>query len=150
MQIFEFYLIVGIVLVALEMVVPGFVLAPLGMAAIATSGVAWLTDNLFVQGLTFAAVSAGLFVALRAWNTVRTRPSAEQGTFGLVGQTGVLVESPKSIEKPGKVKVFADEFEILWDDSPEFEAIKALEPGSRVRVSRVLGNKVVVHRAQGG
>ena len=150
MQIFQFYLIVGIVLIALEMVAPGFVLAPLGVAAIATSGVAWLTNNLLLQGLTFAAVSAALFVGIRAWNTFHPQSSSEKGTFGLVGQTGVLLERPESADRPGRIKIFSDVFEILWDDSPELEAVRSLEPGQRVRVSRVLGNRVVVHRAQGG
>jgi len=150
MQIHQFYLIIGIVFVALEIVIPGFVLAPLGIAAIATAGVAYLTDNLLLQGLAFAGVSAALFAGVRAWNARRPKLAAEQGTFGLVGQTGILVEKAESVHKPGRVKVFSDEFEILWDESPELDAIRELEPGQRVRVVRVLGNKVIIHRAQGG
>jgi membrane protein implicated in regulation of membrane protease activity len=147
---YQFYLVVGVVLIALEIVVPGFVLAPLGLAALVTAGVAALTDNLIWQASAFAASAIALFVGFRSWGALRSDRTAAEGTFGLVGQFGVLLETPESLEKPGRVKVFSDEFEIHWDDSPDLAAAKEIDPGSRVRVTRVVGNKVVVHRAQGG
>jgi membrane protein implicated in regulation of membrane protease activity len=146
METYQFYLTVGIVLVGLEIVVPGFVLAPLGVAAMATAGVAYFSGSAIFQALTFAAVSAGLFVSLRSWNKSRLAAPKEQGTFGLVGQSGLLVEPPSSPALPGRVKVFSDEFELLWEDTPEFEDLKQLEPGQRIRVIRVLGNRVSVRR----
>jgi membrane protein implicated in regulation of membrane protease activity len=148
-EVFQFYLILGVVLIALEIVVPGFVLAPLGLAALATAGVASLTENFVLHFLTFSIVATALFVSLRYWNRTRISKPKEQGTFGLIGQSGLLIEAPRSPSLPGRVKVFADEYEILWDDSESVETLKECEPGTPVRIVRVLGNRVQVQKSQG-
>lgn len=150
MDIAKFYIVIGIVLIALEIVVPGFVLAPLGVAALVTAGVSVLDPHPVVQAITFALTAGVLFVLLRKWNATRMAKPREEGSFGVVGQSGLLLEPPESPSRPGRVKVFADEFDLLWEDSPEFDVIKELEPGARVRVVRVVGNRVVIQRIQGG
>lgn len=145
MATYQTYIIVGVLLIGLEIFVPGFVLAPLGIASLLTAGVAAFTDSAVAQLATFSASALLIFFGLKYWYVGRSVAGAASSEFGLVGKVGTLVEPCVSPLQPGRVRVFADTWEVYWDDrDPALEGIKACPPGTRMEVIAVVGNRVSV------
>jgi len=149
MDDWQLYVTVGLVLVALEIVVPGFILAPIGIAALVTGCAAFLGAGPLLQALAFALTAGALFIALRFWNKSRFARPVSGGDFGPIGQVGEVIVASESAARPGRVKVFSDEFEILPTDEVPTSR-ERYSVGDRVRVARVVGNKVVVQRILNG
>lgn len=145
MQNSHLYLVVGLVLTALEIVVPGFVLLPIGLAAMAAAGVAVFTESVLVHVFAFVLTALTLFYALSKWNLSPFGRQRVSDQFGLPGKIGTLVELIESPAQSGRVKVYGDVFDVYWDDAdPRMQELCVLELGARVRITRVVGIKVSV------
>ena len=145
----QIYILVGVLLMALEIVVPGFVLAPLGLACLFTAGVAFFSGSIFVQLTSFCFFAMAIFISLSFWKRASGESAAAVPQFGLVGKVGTLVELCMSALQPGKVSVFGVEWEILWDDlNPELSQLQGLPLGARLRVKSIVGNKVIVEKLE--
>lgn len=133
------WIIGGLIIAALEMIVPGFVIIWFGVAAVATGILALFVRNTYVQLGTFAVLS-GLLVFLAQWISRRiTRPEPEPtGANRMPGAVGVVVQEIVPGEV-GRVKVIGEEWRA--------EANVALAPGRRIRVLRVDGTRLIVEPA---
>jgi membrane protein implicated in regulation of membrane protease activity len=143
MDAFQIYLVLGILLIGLEIFVPGFVLAPIGVAALATSLVAWFLPYALAHALTFALVALLMFWCVQRFSHL-VMGHKKSEAFGLVGARAILIEAPVSLAQPGSVKVFADTFDILWDANDLPEAALGWTPGKVFVVTKVVGNKVAL------
>ena len=134
------WMIAGLVIAALEMVVPGFVIIWFGVAAVLTGILAFFVHNTYFQLGAFAVLS-GLLVFLAQWIGRRiTRPEPEPaGANRMPGAIGTVVQDilPGDV---GRVKVTGEEWRA--------EAEVAIAKGKRIRVLRVEGTRVIVEPAE--
>ena len=136
-------------LIGLEIFVPDFVLAPLGLATIAAAAAAWLSPtNLVIHAITFAAATGLFFWGARRVAEFLSKRQSVTGTnshFGLEGKTVTLIARVVDWSNPGRVKLYADEFDLLWVEQIPGQALE-WEIGDQLKVTKILGNKVSVER----
>jgi membrane protein implicated in regulation of membrane protease activity len=141
---YQLYLIAGLALIGLEIFVPGFVLAPLGLATLVMAGVAWLTDNLLLQSLAFTVTAGFAFWGTQKFAKLLYRVKGHRpGDFGIVGKQVTLIEPVQTLQHPGRVKLFADEFDIHWEKHIPKGCLE-WQTGKQLTVKSVLGNRVIV------
>ncbi|MGQ9707673.1 MAG: NfeD family protein [bacterium] len=130
------WIIIGLVLAALEMVVPGLVIIWFGLAAVITGIIALFIHNPVVHYIAFVVFS-GLGVFLAQWIGKKiTRPEPEPvGALRLSGAHGLVVQDIRPPE-PGRVKVTGEEWLA--------ESNQTIATGTRVRVLRVDGTHLIV------
>ncbi|MEO0081948.1 MAG: NfeD family protein [candidate division WOR-3 bacterium] len=134
-----FWIVAGLVIAALEMVVPGFFIIWFGVAGVVTGILAIFIRNQWAQFGIFLGLSAVLVMCSRLIARRITKPEPEPvGAMRLVGVEGVVV---RTIEpgNPGRVKVIGEEWRA--------EASRAIPAGTRVKVVRVEGTRVMVEEA---
>lgn len=130
------WIVLGLILAALEMVVPGLVIIWFGIGALVTGIIAIFIRSPYIQYGIFLVVS-GLGVFLAQWIGKKiTKPEPEPvGALRLTGVVGVVV---KEIKPPdlGRVKVSGEEWLA--------EAKLPVGVGAKVKVLRVDGTHLIV------
>ncbi len=130
------WLVCGVVLAALEILVPGLVVIWFGIAAIATGLLAFLIPNQFIQFAIFVVLSGTLVLLSQRIARRITKPEPEPvGANRMTGAVGIVSQEIRPPEV-GRIKVAGDEWRA--------EAGVALGVGTRVRVRRVDGTRVFV------
>ena len=135
------WVILGLVLVGLELVVPGGVLIWLGIAAIATGlidgvlGLSWQISTLVFAGLSVVAVLAGRLISRPV---VRAEDPSGLNRRGeaLVGQAFTL-EAP-IVGGEGRVRIGDSSWRVVGPDT---------QSGTVVTVVQIDGATLVVERA---
>ncbi len=137
--------VIGLVLLILELLVPGVFLMWVGIAAIATGAISlavwqqgfwmWEVQLLVFAALSLASVLIGRKVMSRS-NDQTDEPNLNQRTQGLVGRTAVLTEA--IAEGHGRIKL---------DDTVWVVSGPDLPAGSRVRVASSSGVNLTVEPA---
>lgn len=131
-----FWIVIGLVITALEMVVPGFVIIWFGVAGLVTGILAFFIRSPLAQVLIFCGLSAILVTTSQLIARRITKPEPEPvGANRLIGIEGLVI---RPIEPPniGRVKVLGEEWRA--------EAQTSLAAGDRVRVEKVDGTRLVV------
>ncbi|MEU5695307.1 NfeD family protein [Actinosynnema sp. NPDC020468] len=132
------WLILGVVLVAAEVLSGDFVLVLLGVAAFGAAGAAAVGLDVLISAAVFAAVSLGLLIGVRP--AVKRRLALGQGhrsgTEALVGGTAIVVSTVDGHD--GRVRIGGE----VWSArSIDHEVI---EPGAAVTVVEISGATAVV------
>ncbi|MEO0074124.1 MAG: NfeD family protein [candidate division WOR-3 bacterium] len=132
----------GLVIAALEMIIPGNVIIWFGAAAVLTGLLAFLVHNTYVL-FGFFLLASGLMVFLAQWIGRKiTRPEpAPVGANRFDGVEAVVMAEIRPSE-PGRVKVFGEEWRAESDE--------VLKKGERVRVVKVDGTRLIVERKTEG
>ncbi|MBL4614040.1 MAG: NfeD family protein [Magnetovibrio sp.] len=131
---FWHWLIAGVILIAFEMVVPGVVFMWLGIAAILTGMVAWISPELAMEWLLiiFAVLSVVSVVAGRTYlkrNPLKTdHATLNRRGEQYIGRHFTLCEP--IVVGFGKIKVDDTTWKVMGDDMPE---------GAKVEVVAVQG-----------
>jgi len=134
--------ILGLLLVALEMVTPSFFIMFFGMGALAASAVAALGYSLIVQLLAFLVTTFICFVFLRKYALrMRGGPMIQTNYDALVGKTGIVIKTIAMETGLGQVKVRGEDWSALAETSTE------IAPGEMVEVVAVSGVRLIVRRA---
>lgn len=133
------YAIIGIILLILEVVVPGFILLPIGIAFLLTAIVAFFIPSLEVTLLALAIMAPVSFLIIKKLFKKNNAPSVPTNIDGLVGKQGVTEESIPAGER-GYVKVYGDSWKVEGLVSEE------LPKGSKVVIDRVEGTKIFVRK----
>ena len=131
-----FWIAAGLIIAALEMVIPGFVIIWFGVAGLITGVVAFFVRDPLVQVVIFVVLSAVLVTMSQIISRRLTRPEPESvGAQRFEGASGQVI---RTIEPPntGRVKVGGEEWRA--------EASVRIEAGAKVRVVRVEGTRLVV------
>lgn len=81
-------------------------------------------------------------MGLCTWFFLSKQKHSKSHSFGPVGEVGFVMKAAESIVSPGRVKVFADEFDIVWSD----DAKQHLVMNEAVRILSIQGNKVTVEK----
>lgn len=132
------WLIVGIVLIAAEVLSGAFVLLMLGGGALAAAVSSALGASPLVDALVFAAVSVLLLLVARP--AIQRRMHAHHAVTGvdaLVGGPAVAVS--KVDAQGGQVKIGGD----VWS-ARSYDHGQVIEPGQRVTVMSISGATAVV------
>lgn len=130
------WIVAGLVLAALEMLVPGLVIIWFGVAAVVTGILAIFVRSPFIQFGVFIVLS-GLMVVFsqRIARRITHKEPEQVGANRMVGVTGLVVQ-PIAPPELGRVKVNGDEWRA--------EAKVAIARGARVRVLSVEGTRLIV------
>ncbi len=130
------WIIIGLILSALEMVVPGLVIIWFGAAAVITGVLAIFVHNPYFHYGAFLFLS-GLGVFLAQWIGRKiTRPEPEPvGALRLSGKTGLVIQEIAPPEL-GRVKVNGEEWLAQADET--------IKKGVKVQVLRVEGTRLIV------
>jgi membrane protein implicated in regulation of membrane protease activity len=133
------WLIVGLLLIAAEVLTADLTLAMLGVAALAAAGAAAFDVPLLAQGAAFATVAIGLVTLARpvlrkklhAGHHVKTNVDA------LVGSRAIVVSTVDA--HTGQVKLAGE----VWS-ARSYDETQVLEPGRSVTVMEISGATAVV------
>lgn len=137
-----FWIVAGLVIAALEMVVPGFVIIWFGVAAVVTGIVAFFVPSPVVQLGVFAVLSAVLVAGSQLIARRLTGPEPEPvGANRWLNARGVVIKDIRPPEM-GRVKILGEEWRAT--------AGTAIAAGSPVRVREVSGTHLVVEPGEEG
>lgn len=133
------WLIIGVLLVAAEVLSGEFVLLMLGVAALAAAGVSALDAPLWLELGVFAITSVALTTVARPMLKRRLQLGAGSvtGTDALVGSKAVVVEAVTA--HSGTVKLRGE----IWTARP-LDDTEQLEPGRSVTIMDIKGATAVV------
>lgn len=130
------WIIAGLVLAALEMIVPGFVIIWFGVAGVVTGILAIFVHNPYIQFSIFLVLSGVMVVFSQRIARKITRPEPERvGANRMVGATGLVIAEIKPPEF-GRVKIHGEEWRAA--------ALRELAVGAKVQVVAVDGTHLVV------
>ena len=126
-------------LCALEIVVPGFVILPFGLAAVVAGIAGFIGADPLVQAIIFIVASIGFFLALRplARRLNDSGPSDGIGSQRLINASGIVLEHIAEGDT-GLVRIDREEWRAESADG------RVLVPGTPIRVREVVGTRVVV------
>ncbi|MEU4766163.1 NfeD family protein [Actinosynnema sp. NPDC023794] len=132
------WLILGVVLVAAEILSGDFVLVMLGLAAFGAAGASALGADVVISGIVFGLVSLGLVVGARP--AIKRRMALgsghKSGVEALVGATAVVVSTVDG--HGGRVRIGGE----VW--SARSLDREVIEPGAEVTVVEISGATAVV------
>lgn len=133
------WVIVGVLLVAAEVLSGEFVLLMLGIGALAAAASAALAAPVWVCVLVFAVVSAGLVVGARPLlkRRLHVRDVSPTNVAALVGGQAMVVETVDA--QHGRVKLKGE----IWTARP-LDETQVLEIGRSVTVMDISGATAVV------
>jgi membrane protein implicated in regulation of membrane protease activity len=139
------WLIVAVASFILEIFIPGFWVAILGIGALAAAPLAALGAGTAWQILVFAVVSviAGIFfrpLALKYF--FKSSEKREANTNAMIGRKAKVI-SKITADEPGKAKIGSE----VWTAVPENEG-DTFEEGSMVEITAVDGAKIIVRSHQ--
>ena len=139
------WLIVAVASFILEIFIPGFWVAILGIGALAAAPLAALGAGTTWQILVFAVVSviAGIFfrpLALKYF--FKSSEKREANTNAMIGRKAKVITN-RTADEPGKAKIGSE----VWTAVPENEG-DTFEEGSMVEITAVDGAKIIVRSHQ--
>ena len=141
----QIWLIAGIVLLILEIITPGYVLANFGVAAIVSAVAAWMGADMTVQIIVFVVASFVSFLVVRpilSKTMLNKGKPTPTGASALIGKTAHVVERIPKAPDAGRVKIDGDNWQALSVDGSEIEA------GTIVKVVRTESIRLFVERSQ--
>lgn len=136
------WMIAGLILAALEMIVPGFVIIWFGVAGVITGILAIFVHNSYIQFGVFVVLSS--FMVIFSQRIARRITHAEPELVGANRWVGTIGRVIADIKPPefGRVKVHGEEWRAM--------AVHELPAGSEVRVVNIAGTHLVVESAKEG
>lgn len=132
------WLIVGVLLVAAEVLTGDLTLAMLGAAALAAAGTAMLIGSVPAQVAVFSVVAIGLVTVARPMLRKRLHSrDVKTNVEALVGSRAIVVSTVDAHQ--GQVKLAGE----VWS-ARSFDETQVFEPGQSVTVMRIAGATAVV------
>lgn len=123
------WLSLGVLLVALEILVPGFFMIWLGLAALATGVVAWIfAPSVPIQLGVFAILSLVALFGARTWlnrNPIESSdPLLNQRGSRLIGEVVMLTQAIENGR--GRAKVGDSEWAVRGPDAAQFAKVRII------------------------
>jgi membrane protein implicated in regulation of membrane protease activity len=136
---FWMWLGAAVLLSVAEIFTAGFFLLPFGIGAAAAAAVNYFNYSVAWQWTTFIAISALSLFALRRFSDHMTHePPQKVAGDRLIGKEGAVIARIDNQANTGRVRVEREEWVADSADG------SIMEPGTRVRVNRVVGVHLVV------
>lgn len=146
MEDWQIWIILGMALVILEIFIPGFVIAGVGIACLVSGLASYWGLGYGIQGATLIGVTMLFFVTIRPLfvkfvydSSGRTKTNVD----ALIGKTGRVTTRIDSRTGRGRVQVDGED----WKGVPE--GSDPLEKNTQVEIVSVSGAKLIVKRKEG-
>jgi membrane protein implicated in regulation of membrane protease activity len=144
MHAWHLWVIAAIILFIVEIYTPGFILASIGVACLASAAAALFGGGIYVQLITFSIANLVLFFALRPlfMKFLQSRNSTQVKTNvdALIGRIVTVVETIDNSANSGRVIIGGENWRAKSIDNTVFEA------GTSVKIVSVSGATVCVKR----
>lgn len=137
------WLIIGIIFIISEIFTVGFVMMPLGVAALASSLIAYLLPESGLAPQLAAFIVAGvvlIFFGQKLANKIAKDPGIKVGADRLVGAHGLVLERIDQAKNTGLVRVMQEE----WRASSEDNSV--IEKGEKITVVQMDGTHLTVKK----
>lgn len=139
LSIGQIYATLGIVLIILEVVVPGFVMLPIGVGFLITSAFVGLIPSVGGQLLLlFLSIILTFIFFSKVIKFKLQKARHLSNAESLVGQMGIVEEEINANSRKGYVKIYGDSWKAIAVDG------SVINVGSRVVVEKLDGNKIIV------
>lgn len=139
----QVFVIVGLLLAALEIFTPTFFALPAGIAFLMTAGFAvFLDDWVTLLVLLAANLTVVYFVFYRfVWPRME-RDAPKMNADAMSGKVATVTEPVDPAADRGEVKLYGDRFRVV--------ASQSFSVGARVMITGTQGNKVVIRALEEG
>jgi len=129
MEYWKYWTIAGIILFAVEIYTPGFVLASFGIACMCSGFAAVFSFSPEVQLIVFAVAAIFVFVTIRPFvqKFLYTGEKLATGTSALIGKTGKVEEKICNEDNVGRVMVGGESWKACSDNGQIIEANEIVE-----------------------
>ena len=141
MEVWQTWVVVGVILLIFEIFTPGFVTACFGIGCLAAGLASYLEFGYIVQTVIFCVVSVVLFLAIRPLvkkHLYKTGENIKTNVDALIGLVGLVDETIDPNTDSGRVRVGGDDWRALSFDDV------LIEKGKKVVVKKVEGTKIFV------
>ena len=141
MEVWQMWIVAGVILLIFEVFTPGFVTACFGIGCFAAGLLSYLGLGYIAQTVIFCIVSLGLFWTIRPLikkHLYKTGESIKTNVDALIGLVGFVDETIDPATDSGRVKVGGDDWRAVSLDDV------LIEKGKKVVVKKVEGTKVFV------
>lgn len=135
----QWLIVIGIILIILEVMTPGFVMLPMGIAFLITAGFSFFITE---TSALLTALAANLFVVFYVFIKF-IRPKYKKRHVAsnfetLIGQVATVEEDINNDIGTGYVKVYSDSWRALSEGNT------VIVKGKKVKILKIDGNKVIV------
>ena len=137
----QYWLIAAGLFLIAEIIIPGFLVFWLGIAALIAMIVSFFTEDLIIQMAVFVISSAILIFATKP--LVRKfehkfNKDAKTNVFSIIGKKAIVTKDIISVNEPGQIKIGGE----VW--SAESENGSNIEKGTEVEILKIDGVKAIV------
>jgi len=145
MEDWQIWFIAGIVLVILEIFIPGFVIAGVGIACLVSALASYLGMGYGIQGLVLISVTMFFFMTIRPIfvKFVYASDRSKTNVDALIGKTGRVITRIDPHTQRGRVLVDGEDWKGVPEESDTFEK------NAQVEIVSVSGTKLIVKRKEG-
>lgn len=140
LEAWQFYLSLGILFMGLEILAPGFVLFPIGVAFALTALFALKISSITVQLAILGVLLIAIFYLFRRFLPKEYHEKIKTGVDDLIGKTVVVEEAISDDGQHGYVKLYGDSWRALSKNEQE------IAKGEKAVIVEVIGNKVIVEK----
>ncbi|MCK9223800.1 MAG: NfeD family protein [Candidatus Muirbacterium halophilum] len=146
LDIWIYWVVIGIILIIVEMFTPGFVLGLIGVSAILSGVAAYIGFGSYVQTIVFIISNFILFIFVRKiiYSYFNSSNSDIKTNVEALSGKKAIVTKKISIEEPGEVKIGGE----LWYAAPVDNSV--IEKDTWVEVVKIEGSKAIVKNIIGG
>lgn len=147
MEYWHYWLSTGIILLVLEMLIPGFFLFSFGVASIITGLFAYLGLPLIFQVLVFGFSSLVIFISLRPVFQKYFIPENQlilTGPNSLIGKIGRVTVRIENVKNSGRVNVNGEDWKALSYDGADIEVDESIV------VLKVESNNLIIAKSDKG
>lgn len=147
MENWHYWLTAGIILLVMEMIVPGFFLFSFGAACIITGLFAYVGFNLAIQVLVFCLSSFIIFASLRPVIKkyfIQEENQQVTGPMNLIGKRGIVTIKIENEKNSGRVNVNGEDWKALSATGEN------IEEGETIVVLKVESVNLIVDRFKEG
>jgi membrane protein implicated in regulation of membrane protease activity len=137
------WLIIGVIFIVSEIFTVGFVMMPLGLAALASSLIAKLLPDSGLGAQLAAFIVAGIiliFFGQKLANKISKDPDIKVGAERLIGLNGIVLERIDPAKNTGLVRVTQEEWRAKSEDET------TIEKGEKITVVQVDGTHLNVKK----
>lgn len=143
MQVWVVWITGAIILLILEIFIPGFTIATFGIGALLAGILAFFYHNIYIELLLFAISSFIVFLWLRPIvikTLYKSSSNVKTNVDALIGKEAKVIEKINNIEFTGRVKIGGENWKAISEDD------SIIEIGEIVKVVKVDGAKVIVKK----
>ncbi len=136
-EVWQLLFAAGILMVAMEIFVPGFVLLPIGLGLILSALFAPVIHSWPLMMVVIAVnITVVLYLMHRFVKPMIESDSVKSNANGMIGKVAIVIEEITTTT--GRVKLYGDEWRAFTSDQEK------IEKGAQVTIEKIDGNKVQV------